>query len=106
MVASADVRRIALALAGSTEQPHHGFPSFRARGKIFATLPDDDHLHVMLDEGAIREAVSEWSEWCEEKWWGKKLSAVRVQLSAADPAGVAELLQDAWTRVAADARNR
>lgn len=90
------VREVALALPDAIEQDHHGFPSFRVRGKIFATLPDPDHLHVMLPEEGIRAAVAQWPDWCEEKWWGAKLAAARVTLTAADPAVVPELLSDAW----------
>jgi hypothetical protein len=50
----------------------------------------------MLDEDGIRDAVAEFPVWCEEKWWGRRLAAVRVRLPDADPAVVAELLQDAW----------
>jgi hypothetical protein len=89
-------RRVALGFAGTVERDHHGFPSFRGAKRIFATLPDPDHLHVMLDEEDIRAAVAEWPAWCEEKWWGKKLAALRVTLPDADPAIVAELLEDAW----------
>jgi hypothetical protein len=96
-----EVRTVALGLAEAVEQPHHGFPSFRVGGRIFATMPDDEHLHVMLDETDIRSAAAEWPAWCEEKWWGKKLSAVRVVLSEADAAVVAELLEDAWRMRAA-----
>ena len=32
--------------------------SFRVRGKIFATVPDDTHLRVMVDEIEIRAAVA------------------------------------------------
>ena len=39
-----EARRLALALPESAEQDHHGFPSFRIRGRIFATLPDDTHV--------------------------------------------------------------
>jgi hypothetical protein len=91
-----EVRRAALGLTNAVEQPHHGFPSFRVKDGIFATMPDDEHLHVMLDEGGIRDAVAEWPGWCAEKWWGKKLSAVRVSLRDADTAVVAELLEDSW----------
>jgi hypothetical protein len=90
------VRRVALGFADTVERDHHGFPSFRGGKRIFATLPDPDHLHVMLDEEDIRAAVAEWPGWCEEKWWGKKLAALRVTLPDADPAIVAELLEDAW----------
>jgi hypothetical protein len=90
------VRAVALALPGATERDHHGFPSFRTARRIFATMPDDEQLRVMLDEEDIRAAVAEWSEWCEELWWGRKLSAVRVRLPDCDAGVVAELLEDAF----------
>jgi hypothetical protein len=91
-----DARALALGLAGAAEQPHHGFPSFRVAGRIFATLPDDEHLHVMLEENDIRAAADEWPAWCEEKWWGKRLAAARITLRDADPSALAELVEDAW----------
>jgi len=97
MIAVADVRRLALSLEGSVEQDHHGFPSFRVAGKIFATLPDDEHLHVMLPEDRIREIVGGDSHACEEKWWGKKLAAVRVSLPDAAKDRVAAMLEEAWS---------
>jgi hypothetical protein len=89
-----DVRALCLALDGATERDHHGFPSFRTTRRIFATMPDDGHLRVMLPEEEISAAVAEWP-WCEEQWWGKRLSAVRIVLAECDPDVVAELLQDA-----------
>jgi hypothetical protein len=91
-----DVRSLALAHAGASERDHHGFPSFRTTRRIFATMPDADQLRVMLDQEGIRAAVAEFPAWCEELWWGGKLSAVRVRLPEADPQVVAELLEDAW----------
>jgi hypothetical protein len=96
MAAAADARHIALALPETTEQPHFDMPSFRVRGKIFATLPDPEHLHAMLSEEDIHAAVGENPGVCEEKWWGKRLAAVRVALPAADRALLTELLTDAW----------
>ena len=93
---AADVRRVALSFDDTDERDHHGFPSFRTPRRIFATLPDDGHLHVMLPEEEIRAAVAEWPAWCEEKWWGKQLAALRVDLATCDPAVADELLQDAW----------
>ena len=63
--------------------------------RIFATLPDDEHLRVFLPDEDIRAAVAEWS-WCEEQLWGARLAAVRVVLADCDPAVVAELVEDAW----------
>jgi len=97
-----EVRAAALRLDGAVEMPHHGFPSFRA-GRIFATLPDPEHLHVMLHEGDIRAAAAEWP-WCSEKWWGGKLAAVRVTLADADPGVVDELLRDAHRHAGGGAR--
>lgn len=94
-----DARRLALALPDVVERGHHGFPSFRTgkRGRIFATLPTDEILRVMLDEGAIREAVAEWM-WCREGWWGKSLATVEIVLADADPGVVSELLADGHAR--------
>ena len=53
MVTVADARRVALSLPEAVEQDHHGRPSFRVAGKIFATLWDEDHMNVMVDEPGI-----------------------------------------------------
>ena len=97
MIGVGDVRRLALSLEGSVEQDHHGFPSFRVGGTIFATLPDAEHLHVMLPEERIREIVGGDPHACEEKWWGKKLAAVRVSLPDAEKDRVAAMLAEAWS---------
>jgi len=93
---SDDVRHLALALPGATEQDHHGRPSFRVGGRIFATLWDERHANVMMDEGGIRTAVHERPETCSEVWWGKRLAAVRVDLDSAEADVLSELLRDAW----------
>jgi SAM-dependent methyltransferase len=92
------VRELALALPEAVEQGHHGRPSFRVAGRIFATLWDPDHVNVMLDEGGIHTAVESWPGTCRELWWGKRLAAAQVDLSAADEGVVRELLTDAWER--------
>jgi hypothetical protein len=89
-------RELALALPEAVEQDHHGRPSFRVAGKIFATLWDADHMNVMLDEDGIRTALHERPEACEEVWWGKRLAAVRVNLRRADAELLANLFADAW----------
>lgn len=91
-----DVRRIALALDGVEERDHHGFPALRTRRRIFASLPADGVLRVMLPEEEIRAAVAEWPDWCAERWWGRRLLAVEVDLPVCDADVVAELLEDAW----------
>jgi hypothetical protein len=95
---SAEARRLALALPEAVEQDHHGKPSFRVAGKIFATLWDENQMNVMLDEPGILTAVQALPSACSELWWGKRLSAVRVALDRVDADALAELLADAWER--------
>jgi hypothetical protein len=95
-----DVREIALALPEVTEQDHHGMASFRVRGKIFATVPDDQHLRVMLDEGEIRAAVSENPVVFHEFFWGRRLACLVVDLPGPTLPQLRELLADAWLRKA------
>ncbi len=93
-----EARTIALSLSEAVEQDHHGRPSFRVRGRIFATLWDPEHMNVMVDEGAILTAVQSRPDICAEVYWGKRLAAVRVDLELADPELLGELLGDAWER--------
>jgi hypothetical protein len=55
----------------AVEQDHHGRPSFRIGGKIFATLWNEDRMNVMLDEGGILTAVEKAPDRCEEVWWSR-----------------------------------
>lgn len=100
MIALAQVRDVALALPEAVEQDHHGLPSFRVRGKIFATIPDGSHLRVMVDEGEIRACVAQSPDAFAEFWWGSKLACLVVELERADTEQVRELLTDAWLRKA------
>jgi hypothetical protein len=100
VVSVEEARSLALSLPEAVEQDHHGRPSFRVAGKIFATLRDDEHMNVMLDPDGIRTAVQAEPSICDEQWWGKRLAAVRVSLASADDGLLAELLADAWERKA------
>ena len=71
MTTLAQARKLALALPEATEQDHHDMTSFRVRGKIFATVPDDTHLRIMVDEMEIRAAVAENPDACQELYWGQ-----------------------------------
>lgn len=95
-MSSDEARQLALALPEAVEQDHHGKPSFRVGGKIFATLWDDEHMNVMLDEGGIVMAVQEHPDVCSEVMWGKRLAAVRVDLTQADAGLLGRLLEEAW----------
>ena len=91
-----EVRTLALALPEAVEQDHFGRPSFRFRGRIFATLPDSEHLNVIIDAFDVDGVVREFPSACQELWWGKKLSGVRVNLHAATPELIKDLLTTAW----------
>jgi hypothetical protein len=91
-------RAFALTLPEAVEQEHHGIPSLRVRGRIFATVPDENHLRVMVDEGEIRAAVAEDPAAFAEFWWGRRLACVVVDLRVAPADQVRELLTDAWRR--------
>jgi hypothetical protein len=100
MVSRDEARQLALALPEAVEQDHHGRPSFRVGGKIFATLWDDEHMNVMLDEGGILTAAQAEPDVCAEVWWGKRRAAVRVALPRAGRELLADLLADAWEQKA------
>jgi hypothetical protein len=99
-LSSQEARRLALSLPEAVEQDHHGRPSFRIAGRIFATLWDEDHMNVMVDEAGILTAVQSHPEVCADVRWGKRLAAVRVTLTAADAGLLGDLLNDAYERKA------
>jgi hypothetical protein len=95
-----EARSLALSLPEAVEQDHHGRPSFRVGGKIFATLWSDERMNVMLDEGGILTAIDTAPDACEAVRWGKRLAAVGVSLDRVDVELLRELLIDAWERKA------
>ncbi len=91
-----EARRLALGFPQASEQDHHGRPSFKVAGKIFATLWDERTMNVMLDRAGILTAVEQHPGVCAERWWGKRLAAVSVDLAHAEQPLLVELLGDAW----------
>ena len=100
MVKMADARRLALSLPETREKPHHGMVSFRVAEKIFATVPDNEHLHVMVGPDETDMAVKAAPRAFEKLWWGERLAGVRVNLAAADVGLLTVLLSEAWRRKA------
>jgi hypothetical protein len=96
----AEVTQLALGLPEAMEQDHHGMRSFRINGKIFATVPDEQHLRIMADREDILAAVAENPQTCTEGWWGKRLACVVIEIERAPRPLVTELLIDAWRRKA------
>lgn len=95
-----DARNMALSLPEVTEQDHHGITSFRVRGKIFGTVPDEQHLRVMVDEHEIHAAVAENPAVFSELYWGARLACLVVDMAGANPEQVRQLLNEAWRRKA------
>jgi len=100
VITLAKARAIALSLPETREQDHHGIPSFRVRNRIFAAVPERDHIRVIADERAIRAAVATAPAVCEAFYWGQRLACVVVTLRTVKPKLVRELLVDAWLRKA------
>ena len=103
-------RAFALSLPGSTEEPHFEASSFRVRGRIYATVPpDDEHLHVFVDEGEVRAAVAEDPAAFEPLVWGQRLRGLRILRSDTDlvtaVARVAAIRDGRPTRIPADLRH-
>lgn len=96
VVSRDEIRRLALALPEAVEQDHHGRPSFRVAARIFATLWDETHVNVMLDQAGILTAAQDHPDACSEFWWGKRLAAVQVDLRRATRGLASDLLRDAW----------
>lgn len=93
-------RRFALSLPEATEQDHHGISSFRVRNKIFATVPDDRHIRIMVDEPEILAAVAEAPSSCQPMYWGKRLACVVVDVRTVPADLLRELLTESWMRKA------
>ena len=90
---------MALALPGVVESSHFGTPDFRVRGKIFATLPPKMPARVVLKvaPAELDVLVSVDPETFKDVWGGR---GVGVDLERVTRREMAELLEDAWKRVA------
>jgi hypothetical protein len=96
------VRKIALSLPDTTEEPHHDFGSFRVRKKIFVTLPPGgERIHLFLSEEDRERALAAYPEFVEKLLWGGKVVGVRVTLAKAVPGFVGTLVKQAYEHKAA-----
>jgi hypothetical protein len=93
-------REAALALPEATERDHHGLPSFRVGGRIFATVPDDLHVRIMIDEHDTRALAKGNPTAFQEYWFGARLACAVVNIAVVEIEEVTELLTDAWRRKA------
>lgn len=95
-----DVRRIALGLPEVAEQEQHGRPSFRVRGKIFATLWTPDQVNVMVDARVVYAAAKRHPKACQPFQWGGRTAALGIDLRHVPPAFLEEALREAWRQQA------
>jgi hypothetical protein len=95
-----EVRKFALSLPQAVEQDNWGRPSFRVRGRIFAMMPDFEHLNVMIDPFDVEAAINAAPDACAELLRGDEIRGVHVNLRVAEPSMVLDLLTAAWRRKA------
>ncbi len=100
-----DIRLIALSLPEAQEHPHFDRPSFRVRGRIFATLPPVGEdgirkvvlkLPVLVKESLTEtdpDAVVSLGNWDRGGW-------TQLDIGRMDEARLADLTRLAWRQVA------
>ncbi len=96
------IRCLALALPEAVEADHHGMPSFRVAGKIFATLHVDlPRMMVKLDSDDQANLSEGYPGVVEPVpgYWGRKGSTF-VWYERTDLALIESLLKLAWSGVA------
>lgn len=99
-----DVRRHALGLPDTAEEPQLDCSFFSVRGRVFATIPPDGrHLHVFLDEADCDYALHAHADFIERLSSDGQMVGVSVRLEDALPRVVERLVAQAWAR---DARAR
>lgn len=95
-----DLRTLALALPETEEHDHFGRPSFRVRGKIFATAHEDGAgTNLKLPREEHEALVASRPETFGTVVWGQ-LIRTSVVLTAVEPEELAELIEEAWRTVA------
>lgn len=94
MSAPADVRKIALALDGTSEVDHWGRPAFRTAKRIFAVLrPDGLYLHLPDERKEFLFAAD--PKTFVKYMWGKTANVI-VQLPLVSKKELEALIREAW----------
>jgi hypothetical protein len=95
------LRKVAMALPETTEQPHFDLVSWRVRDRIFATIPaEPGRLRVFVAETDVAEMVAADPAAYSAVRWGKRVAGVEADLRKADESDVVALLESAWRRKA------
>ena len=107
MATAADLHRIALALAGTTEAPHFDRIAFRA-ARIYATLasdrrtanlklaPEEQEFKCMLAPDAFSPVPNAWGK---QGWTTVTLAEIKV-------AELKDVLETAWRHAVPSARSK
>lgn len=103
MITVAAFRKLAMAQTGAIEAPHFDLTSFRADGKIFATLSEKDARAMVKltpeQQEMLTTAEPDMFQRIPNAWGDK--GATWLHLKHADRAAAASALHAAWTNVTA-----
>lgn len=94
MPTAADIRKLALALEGTSEIDHFGRPAFRTKKRIFAVIrPDGLYLNLPAER---KEFLFEADPAIFVKFmWGKTANVI-VQYQNVSRKELAALIREAW----------
>lgn len=93
----AQVRKYALSLPGTSEEPHFDRISFRVGGRIFLTArPAESHLHLFVPEEKREPALAMHPGLATKLLWGGKVVGLRIELPRAPVGVVNDLIKSAW----------
>lgn len=96
------VRALALEFPEAVEADHHGFPSFRVSGKIFATLKREPPvLMIKLESEDQHNLCAAHPDLITPVpgYWGRK-GSTWASYERADESLIRDLLRLAWSRAA------
>jgi hypothetical protein len=104
MATLAEVRQLALLDPDADETADRGRRSFRIDGRLFATMPDDRTLHIVLGEAHVLPMAEARPETYQPLYLDDWLVGLKVALNTAEAEQVAALLGTARTHVLRTAR--
>ncbi len=103
MITAAAFRKLALAQSGASEAPHFDRASFRAGGKIFATLSESEGRAMVKltpeQQEMLTSAEPEMFQRIPNAWGDK--GATWLHFEHADRAAAESALRTAWANVTA-----
>jgi predicted DNA-binding protein (MmcQ/YjbR family) len=101
------VRELVAALADALEGAHHGHPDFRVRGKIFATLSENEDRAALRLTAVEARALAQRSAGIVRLVSAREpIGWVSVPLDSAEETEFADLLEEAYQLRASEAPTR